>query len=89
MRSAGWVAAWQKRDFSPEPVRGGQKAGGPHAVGCEPQAQLKLEGADGGGNVTGVGSSGARVLTVLGTIPGNQNPVPGEYADTVTMTVNY
>ncbi|UBV44474.1 spore coat protein U domain-containing protein (plasmid) [Deinococcus taeanensis] len=51
--------------------------------------QLGLSGAVADGSVSGIGKSGVQVLTVQGTILPNQNLVPGEYADSVTMTVNY
>ncbi len=38
---------------------------------------------------TGIGSGAAQTLTVYGVVPANQYPTPGNYADTITVSVTY
>ncbi|HKF49868.1 MAG TPA: spore coat U domain-containing protein [Terracidiphilus sp.] len=39
--------------------------------------------------LAGTGSGAAQTLTVYGTIPSGQTPVPGSYTDTITATLTY
>jgi spore coat protein U-like protein len=50
--------------------------------------QLSLSGADSRGTICGVGSLGAQVLTVQGTIPACQTPLPGDYSDLATIQID-
>jgi spore coat protein U-like protein len=39
--------------------------------------------------LAGTGTGAAQTLTVYGQVPANQHPTPGNYTDTIVVTVNY
>jgi spore coat protein U-like protein len=47
------------------------------------------DGSAGTGRVTGTGSGATQLITVYGQVPAQTTPMPGNYSDTITATVEF